>query len=88
MQIAFGKLRIIQIKVVLFVKIYPYQKNIWGRTDAIENSVFNFLKNIQSQGRLLITVKKGTTMHYHPARVNIEIIKAPSSSLIETHSIK
>lgn len=60
----------------------------WGRTVAIENSIFNFLKNIQSQGRLLITVKKGTTMHYHPARVNIEIIKAPSSSLIETHSIK
>ena len=75
----------------LLIKVENSNKAVlifWGRTVAIESYVYKFLKNIRSQRRLFITVKKGTTMHYHPARVNIEIIEATSESFIETYSVK
>ena len=48
----------------------------WGRTSCFNNNIKDKLIQIMNNGRLYITVKKGTSNHYHPARVDIDIIKA------------
>lgn len=56
----------------------------WGRTVSIDKDVLEKLQELQKNNNLFITTKKDTLMHYHPARVSIEIKKVEKSTFFET----
>lgn len=53
----------------------------WGRSVEIDDDFGNVINKLLDNDRLYITVKENTTEHYHPARVNISLIKATRTSL-------
>ena len=59
----------------------------WGRSVGVDEQIGTLLSKLQENNLLYFTVKKGTNLHYHPARVTIDIKKATKDSLIKTTSI-
>ena len=59
----------------------------WGRSVGVDEQIGTHLSKMQENNLLYFTVKKGTNLHYHPARVAIDIKKATKESLIKTTSI-
>lgn len=45
----------------------------WGRTVPVPENIFKCLKKLIKKKHLKMTVKSGTSEHYHPARVPIDI---------------
>ena len=55
----------------------------FGRTVVVSELIIKKLKEFQEKGRLLMTVKEGTELFYHPARVQIEIKKVDNNDFYE-----
>lgn len=68
------------------------EKNIrtvifWGRTVSVNKDIFEKLQKMQKKNNLLMTVKKGTSSHYHPARVDIEIKVVSMDHLKDSYTL-
>lgn len=60
----------------------------WGRTASVDQGVFKRIQKLCENGRLYMTVKKGESIHCHPAFVQIEIKKVSKEHLIDSYSIR
>ena len=75
----------------LLKKIINSKANVlifWGREVCVNENIRNCLIKLQQNKKLYITVKSGTTEHYHPSRVSIDIIPAPVNSIVTFASIQ
>lgn len=59
----------------------------FGRTVAIREEIIKKLDIFKNNGKLMITVKKGFTDFYHPARVEIDIIDVKKDYYDQTYHI-
>lgn len=60
----------------------------WGRTVSISEDVFKKLEELKDYNLLYMTVKQDTHLHYHPARITINIDKVTDKDFAITNQLK